>query len=469
MKEITEKIPSLAECLLAAEDTKYLAVGKDALPGIPQILNTYYCGNDTGKCITAVFADKNTFGAAGNTVEEILGASGNNVVCSFIFDEGLHADYSHVETLKVKLTDALEKAGDKNAILVPIAVGSGTINDLVKRAADELALPYLCVPTAASVDGYTAYGAALLYEGFKQTMPCKAPLAVIADSSVLAAAPAYLSSSGYGDLAGKIIAGTDWIIADRIFQLDGKGGLAPGVAAIENTAWAMVQNPLKNNLIASADAIKGDTDAVKTLFEALGITGFALQYMKDSRAVSGCEHMWSHVWEMENLCVDGVPVTHGHKVVMGTLAAAAFTECLFAEKPEPVKNIPSWSERELSVHNAFADLEQILPSVLETVKSKFIDDAGKLIKLREGILDNWESMKEAIFAKLPPYAELRIMLGKAGCPVIPEAINLTREHILDSAIKAQMIRKRFTVLDLAFELGVFDTVLNRMESAEYFV
>jgi len=190
--------------------------------------------------------------------------------------------------------------------------------------------------------------------------------------------------------------------------------------------------------------------------------------MKDSRAVSGCEHMWSHVWEMENLCADGVPVTHGHKVTMGTLAAAAFTECLFAEKPALCRNIPAWTEREASIHKAFAELPQILPSVLETAKSKFIDDKDKLLTIREGILDNWESLKDAIFKKLPSYADFRTMLSKAGCPVIPEKINLTRIRIIESAIKSQMIRKRFTVQDLAFELGIFDTVLKRMEEGNYF-
>ena len=63
----------------------------------------------------------------------------------------------------------------------PVAVGSGTLNDIVKRAAHELERPYLCVATAASMDGYTAFGAAITKEGYKQTMtarrrgPCRRP------------------------------------------------------------------------------------------------------------------------------------------------------------------------------------------------------------------------------------------------------------------------------------------------------
>ena len=64
---------------------------------------------------------------------------------------------------------------------IPVAVGSGTINDLTKLAAHQLGRPYIVVATAASMDGYTAYGASITHQGSKQTFDCPAPLAVIAD------------------------------------------------------------------------------------------------------------------------------------------------------------------------------------------------------------------------------------------------------------------------------------------------
>ena len=56
-----------------------------------------------------------------------------------------------------------------------MAVGSGSLNDIVKRAAHETGRPYLVVATAASMDGYTAFGAAITRDGYKQTMTCPAP------------------------------------------------------------------------------------------------------------------------------------------------------------------------------------------------------------------------------------------------------------------------------------------------------
>jgi glycerol-1-phosphate dehydrogenase [NAD(P)+] len=178
--------------------------------------------------------------------------------------------------------------------------------------------------------------------------------------------------------------------------------------------------------------------------------------------------MWSHVWEMENLERDGIPVTHGHKVAMGTLAGAAFTECVFAKKPQAERSVPSWAQREAEVRRTFAHLPAALPAVLKTARDKFIEDPLKVRRLREAVLDGWEAMKAALEEQIPPYGELRALLKNAGCPVDPGETGLTRRRIIAAARSAQMIRKRFTVLDLAYETGVFEDALDRMEaSGEY--
>ncbi len=53
----------------------------------------------------------------------------------------------------------------------PVAVGSGVMNDLVKYAAFKLDRPYLCVATAASMDGYTSAGAPLSERGLQEDHP----------------------------------------------------------------------------------------------------------------------------------------------------------------------------------------------------------------------------------------------------------------------------------------------------------
>ena len=86
----------------------------------------------------------------------------------------------------------------------------------MKLAAHRTGRQYLCVATAASMDGYTAYGRRSRTTGSKQTFDCPAPRAVVADIDVIAAAPPELTASGYADLLAKITAGADWIVADAL-------------------------------------------------------------------------------------------------------------------------------------------------------------------------------------------------------------------------------------------------------------
>src|SRR2546422_991202 len=118
-------------------------------------------------------------------------------------------------------------------LALPIAVGWGVVNDLVKYAAAQARTSYVSVPTAASMDGYAASGAALREGGFKRTLACPAPVAIVADLDVVARAPAIMSGWGYGDLAGKLVAGADWLVADAL----GEEAMNPG-------PFAMVQENL---------------------------------------------------------------------------------------------------------------------------------------------------------------------------------------------------------------------------------
>ena len=438
--------PSLAECLQAAADTQELIIQNNALASVPSLLRSRFDGRPA-----FIIADENTYAAAGK-------AALDPAAGVFLFPGAprLHAEYRHIAAI----TSAIKALPDQ--AVVPVSVGAGTVNDLVKRAAAELGLPYLSIPTAASVDGYTSYGAALLDRGFKQTFPCAAPRALAADPELLRAAPAYLSSSGFGDLAGKIIAGTDWIIAAHAGPLG-----APGTEPIDPLAWAMTQEGLLDTLERSADAARGDSQAARLLFEALCVTGFAMQHLKSSRPVSGCEHLWSHVWEMEDLSVDGIPVTHGHKVAMGTLAAAAFTEILFAS-PEPPSPDRSWrrpgkAEREAEVRRAFSGFGAAAgEAAVKTAGEKLLgEDAARVFTA--ALRDNWKLLRDQVLEKLPPHRAIQSLLRRGGCPLRPEEISLTRSRVIAAARRAQMIRNRYTALDLAWDLGVFETVLAALE------
>jgi glycerol-1-phosphate dehydrogenase [NAD(P)+] len=454
-------ILSLADCVKVADETRELITSRGCYAEIPALLKKYYQFG-----AVYFFADENTWEAAGKKVEEIIRGAGikSAGILKFPAEPRLHAEYAHIATIVEHLKSA--QASTPGGI-VPIAIGGGTVNDLVKRAAGELTLTYLCVPTAASVDGYTAYGAAILYEGCKQTLDCPAPTVLAADPDVLAKAPAYLSSSGFGDLASKIIAGTDWIIADTA----GRQG-APMAEEIDPKIWNMVQPGLLDSLNRSITAAKGDADAVKVLFETLAITGFSMQACKSSRPVSGSEHLFSHIWEMDDLSVNGVPVTHGHKVSIGTLAATAFTEIFFADPAGPPQAAsgfrrPTPSERMVEVSDSFKG-SRAHDLLVKIAMEKFLED--KIVSnIEQTFRDNWKDMRQRVLTRLLPYAELKAMLGKALCPLTGESIGLTRAEVIATARRAQMMRNKYTVIDLAWDTGAMEPVLAKLEASDIYL
>ena len=129
---------------------------------------------------------------------------------------------------------------------IPVAVGSGTVNDLTKLASHRTGRPYLCVATAASMDGYTAFGASITCQGNKHHFPCPAPAAVVADLDLLSAAPGSMNAWGYADLMAKVPAGADWMVADAVGAEPGEiliafGPVAPADAANLSTTGDLTE------------------------------------------------------------------------------------------------------------------------------------------------------------------------------------------------------------------------------------
>src|SRR5947209_5069473 len=148
----------IERALTSARDTKYLAVrGGIRHQAASAFVQTF------ARQTATIVADQRTFNAAGRDVYRTFEASGPTVESPFLFGSDVYADERCVDQLRTALA---------NCDAIPVAVGSGTINDLTKLAAHQLNRPYMVVATAASMDGYTAYGASITSHGSKQTFNC---------------------------------------------------------------------------------------------------------------------------------------------------------------------------------------------------------------------------------------------------------------------------------------------------------
>ena len=421
-----------------ATDTKDVVIGAGVLGSVNEVFERRF-----GDQPAVVVADENTFKVAGQDVHHRLQTGGRTLVDPYIFpgQPTLRSEYGNATKLVASL---------RTHEAIPVAVASGTLNDIVKRAAYECDRPYLAVATAASVDGYTSFGASITKDGFKQTLTCPAPRAVVADLDVLAAAPPIMTASGYGDLLGKVPAGADWIVADEL-QVD----------PIDPHVWSLVQGPLREATARPAELQAGDRSTMEALVEGLMMSGLAMQVAGSSRPASGAEHYFSHLWELEGLAhgvEGGPPPEHGLKVGFASIAMAAFYERLLERDLSTVdiearrRLWPSWEQVEQKVrathHTPGLDRAAIAQS-----REKYID-ADQLAQRLTLLRERWPVLRERIQQQLLTADQLREQLGAAGCPTSPAELGLSLADLKATYIRARMIRSRYTVLDLAYETGV---------------
>lgn len=392
-----------------------------------------------------VVADERTWAVAGERVRHSLEQAGARTGEPVVFPgtPSLYAAYEHSVTIREELIrqDALA-----------VAVGSGTLNDLVKLASGELDRPYAVVGTAASMDGYTGFGAPMTRDGVKQTLPCPAPTVVVFDLAVAAAAPPAMTASGYGDLAAKIPGGADWILSDAV-----------GIDPIQPLAWDLVQGGVRGALAAPERLAAGDSAAYEGLVNGLILSGLSMQVYGGTRPASGAEHYFSHLWELDHVGADAEPpLSHGFKVAVGTVAMCAFYRRFLTrdladlDVEAAVASWPSWEAVE-------ADIRARMPGELadhcvRETRAKYLAGPALGRRLRS-VVARWPELSRRVAEQVVGPGELQRRLRAAGAPATPQDIGLDDAALQLTFRRAAYYRARYSVLDLARETGLFEEVL----------
>lgn len=434
-----------------ATDTKACVIGAGATESAAKMFRALF--PEARKAV--VVSDPRTRKVAGARVVELLKQAGIEISEHVICADGswFHATYDRVEEVR----DAISSTSTSTSSLVPIAVGSGTINDLVKRSSEELGLRYMVVGTAASMDGYTSFGAAITKDGMKQTLACRAPLGCIVDSAVAAAAPREMTASGYADLIAKIPAGADWMLADAI-----------GSEAIHPDAWRFVQEPLRDSLSNPSGCASGDEREVRKLCEGLVMSGFAMQAMNSSRPASGTEHQVSHYWDMEDLSFEGRPVSHGFKVGIGTLVSTKTLEFLLEHdlsKLDVEAAVARWWPTFDALKATFPDTYGNRPAHIRRAETEFAKKYVSPDGLRgelATIKAKWPDLSVRLRAQLMPFDEVREKLRTVGAPYEPEMVGVTRARFRETYAGVPFMRARYFGLDLVQRLGLVPELLERL-------
>lgn len=332
-----------------------------------------------------IVADANTYEAAGKSLEgHLMEASIKTGLC--MMEPGaagdVVADAESVLRLLVQvevLTDAI------------VAVGSGTIHDIVRFVCSRSGKLFVSVPTAASVDGYASSGAPLIMNGRKVTVPAAAPAAIFADLDVLMRAPHSLAAAGFADMLGKLTSLFDWKFSH----------LAGGEPYDEHIA-AMTENALLSCITHVDEIGQNSETGITVLMSSLIESGKAILRFGQSHPASGAEHHLSHYWEMEYLRTGKRALLHGAKV---GVACAEISRLYHEAVNEGV--FPGKEPEAMKLHGE---------------------------KLREWL------------KKVPSPDEIRSLLRRAGSSWNPEQLGIDNELMQRSLREAHHVRARYTLL-----------------------
>ncbi len=187
-----------------------------------------------------------------------------------------------------------------------VGVGGGKAIDIAKMAADDHGCGFVSVPTAASHDGIVSGRGSIAEGDTRHSVAAEPPLAVVADTEILADAPWRLTTAGCADIISNYTAVKDWQLAHRLQNVP-----------YSEYAGALSQMTAEM-LVGNADSIKqGLEESSWVVVKALVSSGVAMSIAGSSRPASGAEHLFSH--QLDRL-VPGAAL-HGHQVGVGSIMA----------------------------------------------------------------------------------------------------------------------------------------------------
>ncbi|MHB9288336.1 NAD(P)-dependent glycerol-1-phosphate dehydrogenase [Halobacteriales archaeon Cl-PHB] len=185
-----------------------------------------------------------------------------------------------------------------------VGVGGGKAIDIAKMAADDRNRGFISVPTAASHDGIVSGRGSVPDGGTRHSVAAEPPMAVIADTEVLADAPWELTTAGCADIISNYTAVRDWELAHRLKNVE----YSEYAGALSRMTAEM--------LVQQSDSIKqGLEESAWVVVKALVSSGVAMSIADSSRPASGAEHLFSH--QLDRMVPDAA--LHGHQVGVGAI------------------------------------------------------------------------------------------------------------------------------------------------------
>jgi len=265
-------------------------VGKGTLQRVPEVAKRLGLH---GKAL--VMSDRICYDLAGKAVSD------------FLVQAGLTVDFLLIKSMTPRDISDIQNQIKKLKPQVLFGVGGGTIIDSAKVSSGSQNIPYISIPTSVSHDGIASPLASIKGSDKPYSVLAQSPLAIIADTNVIAQAPWRFVISGCGDVIAKFTAVKDWKLAHQKVN-EYYGEYAASLALM--SAKLVMENA---ELIVSRK-----DEGLRVLLEALISCGVAMSIAGSSRPCSGSEHLFSHALDMLN----NHHAMHGEQCGVGSILTA---------------------------------------------------------------------------------------------------------------------------------------------------
>ncbi len=365
---------------------------------------------------------------------------------------------------KGSLLDSEDVVGDQAAAQVSpqadllIGAGSGVICDLTKWIATRIGRPFITLGSAPSMNAYTSITATITKQGIKLSEWLNPADAVVMDAEILKDAPMAMIHAGMGDLAARAICNADWKLGQQL-----KG------AYFCPLPFQMTAAHERRYLDAAEDIRRRDPQAIQHLSEAILISGYSMTVLDgETSSSSGAEHVLSHFWDLMTHLRNAPQNLHGAQVGVGTmimLAMYAYVRRLNPAQFCPqrlLRERPTLDQIESENRAHFGDKAESFNAV---ARAKYLPDDQYLAFVRR-IITGWDELWQALDPYVGHFESIRARLAVAGVPLTLAGIQRSREDGVEALLFGGRYRSRYTLLDLAWELGIFpDAAQDILQSA----
>ncbi len=424
--------------------TRYILFGRNALCEAAALLSETHGEH----CSLWILSDTNTERAAGGRLKEAL--AGFRVEQTVLPGEPkpeptIEIVETLVETVRSVSPDLL------------IAVGGGTISDIVKKVSHDTGVANWCVVTAPSVDAFTSAKAAIWFKGYHRAVPSKVSEVVVCDLSVLEKAPRELFLAGLGDLLGKYLAYLDWHLSHWITE----------EPICEEASRLGLQSA--NRALMAANHLAEDRErATRYLCDAVLTSGLLMQIMGSSRPAASAEHTIGHFWEMFKTVKRPEYDLHGILVGLASQLVMEVYRVFFksladlrpgvADRLESFRDEPDWEQ-------ALGD--EILPfkfKMVEEMEGKGVWTEQRIKERLERFRSHRPMIEETALEQMKALERAIETLSESGFPFSFSRLEATPQDIYLPFPYERYLRDRYTAFDLMYELGVEGEALKKLTS-----